>query len=114
MPYMWHPQRKHTNEHIYKTETDSHTYRMNLWLPWGLGGGRIRRELASTVHMALFKTDDQRSHTVEHTEFCLTSCGSTGGGPLWGEGIHIYERLRTSRATWKEHHDVNWLFSKTK
>jgi len=25
-PYMWHPKRNHTNEHIYKTETDSHTY----------------------------------------------------------------------------------------
>ena len=27
-----------TNELIYKTETDSQTYRMNLWLPRGRGG----------------------------------------------------------------------------
>ena len=80
----------------------------------GGGGGRILRELASTVHMALFKINDQRGHTVEHTELCVTSCGSMGGGPFWGEGMCIYERLRTSRSTWKEHHNVNWLFSKTK
>ena len=28
-----------TNEHIYKTETDSQMQRMDLWLPRGRGGG---------------------------------------------------------------------------
>ena len=28
-----------TNESIYKTETDSQTYKTNLWLPKGKGGG---------------------------------------------------------------------------
>ena len=30
--------RNDTNELIYKTETDSQTKRMNLWLPGGKGG----------------------------------------------------------------------------
>ena len=85
---------------------------MGEW--WGVGGGRILRELASTVHMALFKINDQHGRAVDHTEFWLTSCGRIGGGLFWGEGMHIYGRLRTSRSTWKEHHNVNWLFSKTK
>ena len=32
--------RNDTNELIYKTETDSQTYRMNLWLPGGRMGGK--------------------------------------------------------------------------
>jgi hypothetical protein len=43
----------------------------------GGGGGWILRELALTVHTALFKINDQRGHTVEHTELCVTA---------WGEG----------------------------
>ena len=31
-----------TNELIYKTETDSQTSGINLWLPKGKGGGRNR------------------------------------------------------------------------
>ena len=30
-----------TNKLIYKTETDSQTYKTNLWLPKGKGGGGI-------------------------------------------------------------------------
>ena len=41
-PYMWNLKRNDTNELIYKTETDSQTWRMNLWLleaedGWGKG-----------------------------------------------------------------------------
>ena len=36
--YMWNL-KYDTNEHIYKTETDSLTQRTNLWLPKGKGGG---------------------------------------------------------------------------
>ena len=35
--YMQNLKRNDTNECIYKTETDSQTYRMNLWLPVGEG-----------------------------------------------------------------------------
>ena len=32
---MWHPKGNHTNEHIYKIETDSQISSMNLRLPQG-------------------------------------------------------------------------------
>ena len=56
IPYMWHPKRNHTNEHIYKIKTDSQISRMNLRLPQGNklerqegeGTGGILAELAST------------------------------------------------------------------
>ena len=38
--YMWNL-KNNTNELIYKTETDSQTSKINLWLPKGKGGGRI-------------------------------------------------------------------------
>ena len=37
-PYMWNLKRNDTNGSTYKTETQ--TYRMNLWLPVGEGGGK--------------------------------------------------------------------------
>ena len=78
---MWHPKRNHTNEHIYKTETDSQISRMNLRLPWGAkwgGQGRdwIIREVAQRVHAPLFKINDQQGRTGKHRELCSTSCGS--------------------------------------
>ena len=40
---MWNlKKKKDINELIYKTETDSHTEKINLWLPKGKGwGGEI-------------------------------------------------------------------------
>ena len=38
--YMQNLKRNDTNEHINKTETDSRTSRMNLWLPRGKGDGK--------------------------------------------------------------------------
>ena len=44
VPYMQNLQRNHTNELIYKTETDSQTQRMNLWLPGErMGEGMVRK-----------------------------------------------------------------------
>ena len=56
IPYMWHPRRNHTNEHIYKIDTDSQISRRNLRLPQGNklerqeeeGTGGILGELAPT------------------------------------------------------------------
>ena len=56
---MWHPKRNHTNEHIYKTETDSQISRMNLRLPWGgngvvrVGTGSLGRWLSVYMHLYL-------------------------------------------------------------
>ena len=36
--YMWNL-KYNTNEHIYETETDSQTWRTDLWLPRGRGEG---------------------------------------------------------------------------
>ena len=36
-------QKTDTNELIYKTETDSQTYKTNLWFPKGKGGGGGQR-----------------------------------------------------------------------
>ena len=35
--YMWNL-KNGTNDHIYKNETESQTYKTNLWLPEGKGG----------------------------------------------------------------------------
>ena len=42
--FMWNLKKNHTNELIYKTETDSQMLNTNLWLPRGKGwsGGYIR------------------------------------------------------------------------
>ena len=42
---MWNQKKKDTNELIYKAETDSQTWKTNLWLPkwkggWDKVGGR--------------------------------------------------------------------------
>ena len=37
-PYMWNLKINDTNEFIYKTERDSQTWRMNLWLLGGRTG----------------------------------------------------------------------------
>ena len=48
--------KNNTNELIYKTETDSQTERMNLWLPEGKGGRRDRLGVWDWhVHTAIFK-----------------------------------------------------------
>ena len=36
--YMWNLKKNDTNELIYKTEIDSQTSKMNLWLPVGKSG----------------------------------------------------------------------------
>ena len=82
--YMWHPKGNHTNEHIYKIETDSQISRMNLRLPQRNKlerqeeeeTGGILGEWHQRVHTALFKINDQQGLTVKHRELCSTSCGS--------------------------------------
>ena len=55
IPYMQNLKRTYANEHIYKTETDSQTQRMNLWLPGRKGGGRDSQGAGDPhVHIAIF------------------------------------------------------------
>ena len=61
IPYMWNLKRNDTNEITSKTERDSQTQRMNLWLlgwrdGWGVWDGH--------VHIAVFKMDNQQEPTA--------------------------------------------------
>ena len=49
----------------YKTETDSQTWRMNVWLPGGMTGEALIREFGmDNVHTAVFKTHNQQGPAV--------------------------------------------------
>ena len=48
-----------TNELIYKTETDSRTWKTNLWLPRGEGRGDKLGARDSQMHTTLHKIDKQ-------------------------------------------------------
>ena len=73
-----------TNEHIYKTETDSHTQRTDLWLP------RRREGLGvwdQQVEIIIYRMD-KPGPTEQHRELYLISCDK----PQWKiyEKIYIY------------------------
>ena len=52
--YMW-DLKNNPNESIYKTETDSQTWKINLWLPKGKGGwGGINEELGINIYTPLY------------------------------------------------------------
>ena len=46
---------------IYKTERDSKTWKMNLWLP---GGRNSKGVWEGHVHTAIFKMDNQLGHII--------------------------------------------------
>ena len=62
---MWNLKRNDTNELTYKTETNSQTQKMNLWLP---GERMVARDSQGVgdghVHTALLKMEDQQGPTV--------------------------------------------------
>ena len=79
--------RTYANEHIYKTETDSQTQRMNLWLPGRKGGGRDSQGAGDQhVHIAIFKMDNQEGPTGNAAQ-CYVAAWM--GGEFVGEWIHI-------------------------
>ena len=59
---MWHL-KENTNKSIYKTERDSQTQKIDLWLPKGKGGG-VNQEYESKRNK-LHKTDKQQRFTVK-------------------------------------------------
>ena len=85
IPYMWNLKRNDTHELIYKTERDSQTQKMNLWLPGGRPGGRESQGVwDGYVHSAIYKMDNQQGPTVQHRELYLMLCGSLAGREVWG------------------------------
>ena len=59
IPYIWILKRNDTYEFIHKTEKDSQTQRMNLWLPGGRMEGKDSQGIwVGHVHTAMFKMDN--------------------------------------------------------
>ena len=56
--YMWNL-KYDTNELIYKTETDSQTWKTNLQLPKGMGVVRKIRVFDQQIQTTAYKTDKQ-------------------------------------------------------
>ena len=64
----------------YKTETDSQTQNINLWLPKGRGGERDQiqvwyQQIDTTKH----KMDKQEGFTVQHEELYQIFCNNCNG-----------------------------------
>ena len=60
IPYMWNLKINNTNELIYKTDTDSQTQRIYLWLSGWKDGGKGSQGVQNPhVHTAIFKMDSQ-------------------------------------------------------
>ena len=68
IPYMQNLKRNDTNEFIYKTETDSQTLELKLWLP---GGRDIQGVWNGHVYTAIFKMNNQQGPTVQHVGILL-------------------------------------------
>ena len=60
----------------YKTETDSQTQRMNLWLP---GGRDSQGVWDGHVHTAIFRMGNLQGPPVLHMELCSMFFGSLDG-----------------------------------
>ena len=68
---MWNLERNDTNELTYKTEKDSQTQKMNIWLPRGRDSQGFWE---GHVHTAIFKMNNQQRPIVQHMELCSISC----------------------------------------
>ena len=60
----------------YKTERDSQTQRMNLWLLAGKDGKGLLGSKDGHVRTAAFKMDHQQGPTVQHRKLYSMLCGS--------------------------------------
>ena len=88
---MWDLKRNDTNELTYKTETDSQTWRMSLWL---LGGDLGERDCQGIwdghVHLAVFKmcnNEDLSYSTWNATAQCYVAAWM---GRKLGENGYMY------------------------
>ena len=83
--------KKDTNELIYKTETDSQTYRMSLWLPGeGLGKG-IVREFGIDMYTLLYSkriTNKDLLYSTGNSAQCYMAAWM--GDESGGECIQVY------------------------
>ena len=77
-----------TNELIYKTETDSQTLKINLWLPKEKGGGRNRWGVWEWQrHIFVYGMGGQWGPAVQHREFYSMFCDNLyGNGDVYRYG----------------------------
>ena len=59
------PKKNDTNELTFKTETNSQTWKTNIWLPKGSKGGRDKLELWDSRYTLLYtKSINNRTHCI--------------------------------------------------
>ena len=85
MPYMWNLKSNDTNDITYKTETDSQTSRMSLWLQgegWWEG---IVKEFVMGMYTLIYLKWIKIGPTVQHMELCSMLHGSWDGRGVQGK-----------------------------
>ena len=103
--YMWNLQRNHTNEIICKTEMDSQTLRMSLWLPGGRMGEGIVRESEMDKYTPLYlkeSTNKDLLYSTGNSSQCYMAAWM--GREFGGEWIHS-----PLLSTWNYHSINNQL-----
>ena len=83
---LWNPlyveSKKKWYKWTYKTETDSQTWRTNLWISRGRDSSGI---WDGHIHAAVFKMDSQQEEsTVSNMKFCSMLYDSLNGRRVWG------------------------------
>ena len=86
-----------TNKLIYKTETNLHTLKTNLWLPKEKGGREGWIESRDWhMHTIVYGMDSQREPAVQHREFYSKFCSNYMGKEYEKEWICINVQLNHS------------------
>ena len=88
---MWNLKRNDTNELIDKTETDSQTQRMNLWLPGGKMRLRDGQEFGNDKYKLLYlkrTTNKVQLYSTGNSAQCYAAAGMNG--EFGGKWIHVY------------------------
>ena len=87
-PYMRNLKRNDANKLTYKTETDSQTYRINLWLLGGREGGRDSCLDVSTLLYLRWIANKDLLYSTGNSAQCYAAAWIGEG--LGGEWIHVY------------------------
>ena len=101
-----------TNDPIYKTETDSWTWRIDLWLPKGKrGGSGMDGSLGLQMQTITFRMDKQWGPTAQHRELYLISWGRTRWKIVWEKECICVCAWVTTLCSRNWRNTVNQLYS---
>ena len=75
-----------TNESIYKTETNSQTWRIDLWLPRGRGIWEFGVSICKLLHLEWIDNKNLLFSTENYNQ----SLGINPNGKEYLKGMHIY------------------------